>query len=144
MRRTQEQPNRAQIEARRQFLFDVMLANPANLDAAFEYAALSAGVGELEAAVSTLEGLLNVLKDGVVTFARLKQEHSDTQQLPYFVVNKGFKPRARSDGFGEVNYEAYYPIPRKVAFALRPGEVGLAEYHDKHCPDGWRIVMRLR
>lgn len=54
----QEQPNRAQIEARRQFLFDVMLANPANLDAAFEYAALSARVGELEAAVSTLERML--------------------------------------------------------------------------------------
>jgi len=88
--------------------------------------------------------ILNVLKDGRVTFNRMKREYSDTQERPYFVVNKGFKPRARTDGFAEVMYEAYYPIPRRVAFALKPGEIGLAEYHEKHCPDGWRIVKRLR
>ena len=51
-------PSIEQIQARRQVLFDAMLAQPDNLDAAFEYAALSAQVGDLEAAVSTLERML--------------------------------------------------------------------------------------
>jgi tetratricopeptide (TPR) repeat protein len=50
--------NRATVEARRQQLFQMMLADPANLDLAFEYAALSEQVGDLEAAISTLERML--------------------------------------------------------------------------------------
>jgi hypothetical protein len=46
------------IQARREFLFKAMLQKPDDLDAAFEYAALSAQVGDLEAAVSTLERML--------------------------------------------------------------------------------------
>lgn len=48
----------AAIQARREVLFKKMLANPADLDAAFEYATISAQVGDLEAAVSTLERML--------------------------------------------------------------------------------------
>ncbi|MFC6486434.1 surface lipoprotein assembly modifier [Nitratireductor sp. GCM10026969] len=48
----------ASIEARRQALFQRMMADPANLDIAFEYAALSSRAGDLEAAVSTLERML--------------------------------------------------------------------------------------
>jgi hypothetical protein len=48
----------AVIQARRDLLFKRMLANPADLDAAFEYATLSAQAGDLEAAVSTLERML--------------------------------------------------------------------------------------
>ena len=47
-----------QIQARRQALFQTMLEKPDNLDAAFEYAALSAQVGDIEAAISTLERML--------------------------------------------------------------------------------------
>ena len=47
-----------EIQARREFLFNAMLQKPDNLDAAFEYAALSAQVGDLEAAISTLERML--------------------------------------------------------------------------------------
>lgn len=47
-----------QIQARRQVLFQAMLKKPDDLDAAFEYAALSAQVGDLEAAISTLERML--------------------------------------------------------------------------------------
>ena len=47
-----------QIQARREVLFNAMLQRPDNLDAAFEYAALSAQVGDLEAAISTLERML--------------------------------------------------------------------------------------
>lgn len=46
------------IEARRKALFQLMLDDPANLDAAFEYAALSSQVGDLEGAIATLERML--------------------------------------------------------------------------------------
>jgi tetratricopeptide (TPR) repeat protein len=50
--------SRATVEARRTQLFQLMLADPSNLDLAFEYAALSEQVGDLEAAISTLERML--------------------------------------------------------------------------------------
>ncbi len=49
---------KAQLEARRAALFQQMLADPTNLDVAFEYAGLSARVGDTEAAISTLERML--------------------------------------------------------------------------------------
>lgn len=48
----------AQIEAKRQKLLKQMLADPSNLDIAFEYAALSSEAGDLEGAISTLERML--------------------------------------------------------------------------------------
>lgn len=48
----------AGVEARRQALFVAMLNDPSNLDVAFEYAMLSAQVGDYEAAISTLERML--------------------------------------------------------------------------------------
>lgn len=50
--------DRATLESRRQQLFQRMLSDPSNLDIAFEYAALSEQVGDLEAAISTLERML--------------------------------------------------------------------------------------
>ena len=50
--------DRADLESRRQQLFQRMLAAPSNLDLAFEYAALSEQAGDLEAAISTLERML--------------------------------------------------------------------------------------
>ena len=47
-----------EIQIRRDFLFKAMLQRPDDLDVAFEYAALSAKVGDLEAAISTLERML--------------------------------------------------------------------------------------
>lgn len=46
------------VEQQRDALFQRMLANPADLDAAFAYAALSANAGDLEGAISTLERML--------------------------------------------------------------------------------------
>ena len=46
------------VQGRRDMLFQRMLEKPDDLDAAFEYAALSVQVGDLEAAVSTLERML--------------------------------------------------------------------------------------
>ena len=46
------------IQARRATLFQRMLEQPDDLDTAFEYASLSIQVGDLEAAVSTLERML--------------------------------------------------------------------------------------
>jgi hypothetical protein len=48
----------ALINAEREILFQRMLADPANLDVAFTYAALSARAGDVEAAISTLERML--------------------------------------------------------------------------------------
>jgi tetratricopeptide (TPR) repeat protein len=45
-------------DARRNALFQDMLANPADLDVAFEYARLAAEAGDLEGAISTLERML--------------------------------------------------------------------------------------
>ena len=50
--------DRAGLETRRQQLFQQMLAQPSNLDLAFQYAALSEQAGDLEAAISTLERML--------------------------------------------------------------------------------------
>ncbi len=46
------------LEAKRKLLFSQMLADPSNLDLALEYAALSEKVGDVEAAISTLERML--------------------------------------------------------------------------------------
>ncbi len=46
------------IEAERKTLFAQMMAHPDDLDAAFQYAALSSQAGDLEGAVSTLERML--------------------------------------------------------------------------------------
>ncbi len=48
----------ASLQSKRTALFQRMLDKPDDLDAAFEYAALSVQVGDLEAAVSTLERML--------------------------------------------------------------------------------------
>lgn len=48
----------ATLQARRGALFQRMLDKPDDLDAAFQYAALSAQVGDLEAAIATLERML--------------------------------------------------------------------------------------
>jgi tetratricopeptide (TPR) repeat protein len=48
----------SQAEARRKVLLVKMMADPSNLDIAFEYAALSSQVGDLEGAISTLERML--------------------------------------------------------------------------------------
>ena len=50
--------DRAGVESRRQQVFQRMLGDPSNLDLAFEYAALSEQMGDLEAAISTLERML--------------------------------------------------------------------------------------
>ncbi|KQT85746.1 tetratricopeptide repeat protein [Aurantimonas sp. Leaf443] len=47
-----------EIDARRDALFRRMMADPSNLDLAFDYAALSSQAGDLEAAVATLERML--------------------------------------------------------------------------------------
>lgn len=51
-------PARTGLEAQRKALFAQMLRDPSDLDAAFEYAALSVQAGDLESAVSTLERML--------------------------------------------------------------------------------------
>ncbi len=50
--------NAVAIQARRDVLFKIILKKPDNLDASFEYASLSIQVGDLEAAISTLERML--------------------------------------------------------------------------------------
>jgi tetratricopeptide (TPR) repeat protein len=47
-----------EIEARREALLRQMLADPSNLDVAFEYAKLSSQVGDYEGAISALERML--------------------------------------------------------------------------------------
>ena len=58
------------LNAQRAALFKRMMANPADIDLAFEYASLSSRAGDLEAAISTLERMLIFAPD----LARLKLE----------------------------------------------------------------------
>ncbi len=95
-----------------------------------------------EEAKRLAHSLLERLKSGA-RFRLLKQAHSDVKEAGYFVLNKGMKPTARTDGIGEVLYEAYYVEPRRIALSLKVWEYGLAEYHERHCPDGYRIVRRV-
>jgi len=60
----------SEINARRGALFNEMLAQPANVELALEYAALSSQVGDLEGAISTLERMLIFAPD----LPRLKLE----------------------------------------------------------------------
>ena len=48
----------AGLESQRKALFAAMLRDPSNLDIAFEYAAVSVQLGDLEGAISTLERML--------------------------------------------------------------------------------------
>lgn len=48
----------AGLESQRKALFAAMLRDPSNLDIAFEYAAVSVELGDLEGAISTLERML--------------------------------------------------------------------------------------
>jgi tetratricopeptide (TPR) repeat protein len=50
--------DRAALEAKKDQLFQEMLANPANLDATFDYADVAAKLGDNEAAISALERML--------------------------------------------------------------------------------------
>ena len=50
--------SKVEIEQKRKQLFAMMMAQPDNLEVAFTYASLSSQVGDLEAAVSTLERML--------------------------------------------------------------------------------------
>ena len=50
--------DRAALESRRLALFAAMLRNPADLDTAFAYAQASAALGDIEAAIATLERML--------------------------------------------------------------------------------------
>jgi tetratricopeptide (TPR) repeat protein len=56
--RLQKSQDADQVEARRSQLLKRMIANPADLETAFEYAALSSQAGDLESAISTLERML--------------------------------------------------------------------------------------
>ncbi len=58
------------INARRGVLFTQMMAQPANIELAFEYATLSSEAGDIEGAISTLERMLIFAPD----LARLKLE----------------------------------------------------------------------
>ncbi len=51
-------PERAQLQAQKEALFQRILRDPANLDTAFAYADVSAKLGDNEAAVSALERML--------------------------------------------------------------------------------------
>ena len=51
-------PAERQVQAQRNLLFQRMLEKPDDLDAAFDYATLSIKVGDLEAAIATLERML--------------------------------------------------------------------------------------
>lgn len=50
--------SKEQLQAERDRLFQAMLDRPADLDVAFEYAALSSQAGDLEGAIATLERML--------------------------------------------------------------------------------------
>jgi hypothetical protein len=73
-------------------------------------------------------------------FGALVKEHTD-DQFPgfYFLANTGIEPNQANEfkreqmvkGFGD------------VAFGLRMGEVGMADYDAQNSPFGWHIIKRV-
>jgi len=79
-------------------------------------------------------------------FQELKQDFSDDRNGPDGQANGPYE--LANDGV-----KAAPPVlPRKVwaksvgdlAFALKPGEVGVADYHVRDCPYGFHVIARLR
>ena len=57
----------------------------------------------------------------------------------YTLVNSGVKQVEPTD----IPRGKFIPPFTKVAFKLKVGEAGLAEYNAKTCPYGWHIIKRL-
>jgi len=88
--------------------------------------------------------LLDRVKAGV-DFDLLKREYSDDRSKdtgaalgPYDVVNDGVRSLGR-----QIPRKNYYKAIGDLIFSLDVGEVGIAKFHPKHCPQGWHVVKRL-
>ncbi len=96
------------------------------------------------------KSLLDRVRGGA-DFIRLRDEYSDdrvegsaTANGPYIFCNFGVEHRLRPDGVSELPRENLYRSVADVAFGLKPGEIGLAEYDAELCPHGWDVLLRLK
>jgi len=93
--------------------------------------------------------LLEKVESGI-GFELLKQQYSDDRDQddransPYIVVNFDTPHAARRDNIPEIPRASAYRSWGDLAFALKPGEVGIADYNEKDCPSGWHIMKRLK
>ncbi len=103
-----------------------------------------------EEAERLAKSLLERIRGGA-DFTRLRDEFSDDRVAgaeagngPYIFCNFGVEHRLRPDGVAELPRKDLYTRVGDVAFALKVGEVGLAEYDEKLCPHGWDILRRIK
>jgi hypothetical protein len=80
------------------------------------------------------------------SFEALKEEYTDDRDPatgaalgPYVTVDHGVKRRL----LHEIPRENFHPLLGFLIFHLKVGEVKMADWHAKDCPDGWHIVKRL-
>ena len=71
--------------------------------------------------------------------AKLAADHStDPGGGRYTLVNSGVTP-----GPGEIKRAQFIKPFVDVAFKLKVGEAGMAEYDPRTCPYGWHVIKRL-
>ena len=75
-------------------------------------------------------------------FDKLVKENSDDSPTGiYQMANKGVQPNAAE---GEYPRGQLVPAFGDVAFKLKPGEIGIANYDPTTSPFGWHIIRRLK
>ena len=85
--------------------------------------------------------LLAKLKTGG-DWAALKREHSDDPPPggPYAMANRGVKPAGR----GEYPRDGMVPAFGDVGFALKVGEIGIADHDAAKSPFGFHLIQRVK
>ena len=91
-----------------------------------------------EAKVFALEILARVNK-GEDVVALAKEHSSDPGGGLYTLVNNGVQKSKPTD----ILRKQFIKPFTDVAFKLKVGEAGIADYHEKNCPYGWHVIKRL-
>jgi hypothetical protein len=71
--------------------------------------------------------------------ALVKQYTDDAPPGIYSLADNGMAP-----GAGEYARAGMVPAFGNVGFALKPGEIGIADYDPQTSPYGWHIIKRLK
>lgn len=99
-----------------------------------------------EEAATLAKSLLARIESGV-SFKALQKEYSDSRSPktgePARFIRATNKGVAHNPYEGEVPYKNLHPDWRKAAFALKPGEATLVDYHKTGCPEGYFILQRI-
>ena len=94
--------------------------------------------------------LLDRIRSGL-SFQMLKQEYSDDRSErsgkangPYVLTNFGVRGGVVSNGMPVLPRANMEKGVADLGFALKVGEVGIADFDERHCKYGWHLLVRLK